>query len=60
MNIIARLLYAVAVILFLIGLLVLLNVVHRVNATWVGLWVGAVIAAILAYFLDSYRGRSRI
>lgn len=55
MTLLARLFYAAAIILFVIGLLVLLNVLHRVSATWVGLWVGAAIAALLGLVFDRRR-----
>lgn len=52
---IARLFYAAALILFILGLLTLVHVFWT-GHTWIGLWVGAFICAVLGAIFDR-RGR---
>lgn len=52
MNVISRLLYAAAVVLIILGVLVLVDVWKTANATWIGLMIAGVICAVVGYIMD--------
>lgn len=52
MNLISRLLYAAAVVLIILGVLVLTNVWKTADATWIGLMIAGAICAIVGYILE--------
>lgn len=58
MSLIARVLYAAAVILVILMVLALVKVI-ALGAGWVALLVAAIVCAVLAYFIDGHRTGAR-
>lgn len=59
MSLIARLFYAAAVVLVVLGILVLTHVWKTADATWIGLMIAGGICAVVGMVFDypRYRGR---